>query len=234
VLELRRPGPLVELRLLRHRTVALTNLTAFMAGVALYMFLPLLTDFVQIDRRAGYGLGASVAVTGLMLVPFSVLSASMSRVARIVGVRIGEVWVVPIGAVVSAVAAAMIAVAGGQLWEAFFATGLAGVGVGFTFAAMPGLIVRSVPAAETGSALGFYQVVRFLGFTFGAAVTASLLAAYTRTGTAIPTRTGFTVAFVCSAAINLAAAGLSATVGRPGRLLPGSVPDAAAAGVVVD
>ncbi len=37
---------------------------------------------------------------------------------------------------------------------------IVGVGLGYTFAAIPGLIVRAVPEEETGSAMGFYQVVR--------------------------------------------------------------------------
>ena len=39
--------------------------------------------------------------------------------------------------------------------------------MGFTFAAIPGLIVRAVPSEETGSAMGFYQVVRYVGFSIG-------------------------------------------------------------------
>ena len=41
-------------------------------------------------------------------------------------------------------------------------------GVGFTFAAMPGFIVRAVPPSETGSATGFYQVLRNIGSRWAA------------------------------------------------------------------
>ena len=54
--------------------------------------------------------------------------------------------------------------------------GLLGVGFGLTFAVIPGLIVRSVPDSETGSAMGFYQVVRYIGFSLGSALAASVLA----------------------------------------------------------
>ena len=40
---------------------------------------------------------------------------------------------------------------------------IAGTGIGFTFAAMPGFIVASVQARDTGSAMGFYQVLRSIG-----------------------------------------------------------------------
>jgi MFS family permease len=56
--------------------------------------------------------------------------------------------------------------------------GAIGLGIGFTFAAMPGLIVAAVPRQETGSAMGFYQVSRFIGFSLGSGLCVSLLRAF--------------------------------------------------------
>jgi MFS family permease len=213
--ELSTPNPLVEIRLLRHPSVLISNATALLIAMALYMFLPGLTDLVQTPRSQGYGFGVSVVVVGLMLIPFSALSTSMSRVAAALGRRIGQERVVPLGCLVLAVAVGLFAVSGGQLWEAFFAMGLAGLGIGFTFAAMPGLIVRAVPPEETGSALGFYQVVRYVGFAVGSAISAAILAGYTPVGSLVPQRSGFTVTFAVAAAICLLAAVASASLGRP-------------------
>jgi hypothetical protein len=49
--------------------------------------------------------------------------------------------------------------------------GILGVGLGATSAAIPGLIVGAVPEEQTGSALGFFQVVRYIGFSLGSALT---------------------------------------------------------------
>jgi MFS family permease len=213
--ELSAPHPVVDLRLLRHRSVAITNVTAFLIAMAMYMFLPLLTSYVQTPASEGYGFGVSVLVTGLMLVPFAVLSTSMSRVARMIGHRVLPERMVPIGALLMAIATIMFVVTSDALWQAFVATGLVGMGVGLSFAAMPGLIIRSIPGAETGSALGFYQVVRTVGFALGSGVSASILAAYTVKGQLLPERSGFEVAFVVSAAICLVAAAVSARLARP-------------------
>ena len=43
---------------------------------------------------------------------------------------------------------------------------VAGLGVGCTFAALPGLIVAAVPPAETGSAMSFSQVLRYVGYSW--------------------------------------------------------------------
>jgi predicted MFS family arabinose efflux permease len=207
--------PLVDLRLLRHRTVVVTNLVGLVLALAMYMFLPLLTDFVQTPASAGYGFGSSVVVAGLMLVPFSVLSASMSSVAAALGRRIGAERVLPIGAVLMAIAIAFFAVTGGALWEAFLATGIMGMGLGFSFAVMPGLIIRSVPPEETASALAFSQVIRFIGFALGSGISASILTAYTKSGQLLPERSGFTVAMVSGAGVCILAAALCLWLGRP-------------------
>ena len=207
--------PLVDLSLLGRRAVAVTNVTALFMSAAIYTFLPILTDYVQAPRSTGYGLGASVVVAGLMLLPFSVLSTGMSRVAAWVGDRVGESWIIPVGSLVFAATNVYVAVSTHALWEAFVAMGLAGIGMGLTFAAMPGLIVRAVPPEETGSALGFYQVVRYVGFSFGSAVSATILAAATPQHAALPQRSGFTVALLMAAGLAVVAAVVSAWFGRP-------------------
>lgn len=54
--------------------------------------------------------------------------------------------------------------------------GVVGVGFGYTFAAIPNLIIRSVASAGTGGAMGLYQVSRSIGFSVGSALAASILA----------------------------------------------------------
>ena len=58
----------------------------------------------------------------------------------------------------------------------------------------PGLITRSVPAREVGSAMGFYQVVRSIGFSAGSALVASLLASHAVAGSSFPAVGGYTTA----------------------------------------
>ena len=48
--------PLANLRLLRHRSVLSANLAGIILGVALYMYLSLVTELVQEPKSLGYGL----------------------------------------------------------------------------------------------------------------------------------------------------------------------------------
>jgi len=80
---------------------------------------------------------------------------------------------------------------------------------------MPGFIVRAVTPSETGSATGFYQVVRSIGLTVGSALAAAVLLAHTRHGQALPDVDGFTVALIIAAALCLVTAVVSFAL--PGR-----------------
>jgi hypothetical protein len=58
-------------------------------------------------------------------------------------------------------------------------------GIRVTFDAIPGLIVRAVPRAERGSALGAAQVARYLGYSLGSAAIQTASAAAFLAGTAV-------------------------------------------------
>jgi predicted MFS family arabinose efflux permease len=182
LLQLGQSVPLVDLRQLRHRSVLTADLAAIVLGIAMYMYLTVITEFVQEPRASGYGLGATVLVAGLCLVPFSSTSLlasrftpAVSRVFTITGVLVG-------GSFVIAAAGAFFALAHGGIWEALVAMAVLGVGFGCTFAALPGMVTRAVPRSETGSAMGLYQVIRYVGFSVGSALAASIIAAGTGPG----------------------------------------------------
>ena len=173
--ELRTADPLVDLRLARHPEVMTANVTAFALGVTMYLLMTLITQFVQLP---GIGFGESVFVAGLSLVPLSAVSALSSRTVPWVEDRVGSRTILPLGSLAVAAASLLFALGVGHLWELFLVTGLLGIGFGYTYAAMPGLIVGAVPRGETGSAMGFYQVSRFVGFAVGSGVAVTLLRAF--------------------------------------------------------
>jgi predicted MFS family arabinose efflux permease len=194
LLELRRTHPLVELRLLRLRAVFTADVTVLLAGVGFYLLISLVTRFVQTPTTSGYGLGASIAVAGLVLLPFSVGSLVSTKVALALIRRLSAGTVLPIGSGVMALSMLMFAYARGSLWEIVVTMGIAGLGVGCIFAVLPGFIVGSVPAHETGSALSFNQVIRYIGFAVGSALSAVVLQAHTAPDRLLPEGNGYTVA----------------------------------------
>jgi MFS family permease len=217
--ELRTAHPIVELRQARHRMVLTADLAGLLMSVAMYLYLPIIVEFIQVPRREGYGFGVSVVVAGCALIPLSVGTYLSSRLAVLYERRFGRRSVIPFGAMLFAASIVFFAVEHGHLWEAFVSTGLAGIGIGFTFAAMPGYIVRTVSASETGSAMGFYQVLRSIGLAIGSAVSAVVLAAYTTSGSLLPTVGGFRMALLIGAML----CGITAVMSW---ILPGAAPAA--------
>jgi MFS family permease len=220
VQQLRTPAPLVQLRLLRHPAVLTGNVCATVLGVAMYMNLSVVTQFVQLPRSNGFGFSASVVVAGLILVPLSVFTLAGSRVlpalVRYVGIR----GALAVGCLLVGAGAAIFAVWHGALWQALAMMAVLGLGAGTTFAAIPGLIVRSVPGHETGSALGFCQVVRYVGFSLGSAITAAILASHTSDSTGLPTLSGYTTSLWTAGSICVLAAILAWVLPVRGQEIP--------------
>ena len=195
-LELTCEMPLVDLRQLRHRAVLTADLAAIVLGLAMYMFLTLITEFMQEPALAGYGFGSSTLVAGLCLVPFSVMSLLASRTTSRITRRLGASTVLVGGTLTIAAAGVFFALLHGAVWEAFVTMGVIGVGFGYTFAAIPGLITLAVPDHETGSAMGLYQVIRYIGFSIGSALAAAILASHTTAGSSHPNEQGYITALL--------------------------------------
>jgi MFS family permease len=213
--ELRYDDPLVDLRQVRNRSVLTADISGFLMCVAMYLFIPIVLEFVQVPTVDGFGFGASVVVSSLVFLPLSVGTFAASRFLGLYERHLGTRSMIPLGAMIFAVSTMFFALEHGALWEAFAASGFAGLGVGLTFAAMPGFIVRAVPRSETGSATGFYQVLRNIGLSVGSALGAAILTSYTHPGHTFPTVGGFRTALLVASGLCLATAVISYVLPGP-------------------
>jgi len=221
--ELRTPDPLIELRQARHRMVLMADLAGFTISVAMYLFMPMMVELARAPTSSGYGLGVSSVVGGCILIPMSVGSVTASRIAPAYERRFGRRTMVPFGSVLFAVAMAGFAIEHTSLWEALVASGIGGVGIGFTYAAMPGFIAQNVDPLATGSAMSFFQLLRNIGLATGSALNVAILARFT-TGGAEPRVTAFEVSLLIGAGLCAATAVFSYLLPGPAR--PVVVPDA--------
>jgi len=207
--ELRTPHPLVDLHHLSNRSVLMADVTGFLMSVSMYLVTPIVVEFIQVPSSAGFGFGASVIIAGFVLMPLSVGTFLASRLLIPYERRFGVRSMIPLGALVFTCASTYFAFDHGSLWQAFVTMGIVGLGIGFTFAAMPGFIIRAVPPSETGSATGFYQVLRNIGLSVGSAFGAAILLAHTGPGATYPSLDGFRTALLISAGLGLLTAILS-------------------------
>jgi predicted MFS family arabinose efflux permease len=162
-----------------------------------------------VPRNTGFGFGSSIFTAGMLLVPLSAGTFTASRFVPLLVRHFNARITVPLGALLFAVAALTFSHEHHALWEAFVIMGIAGLGGGLTFAAMPGYIVRATPAADTGAALGFYQLLRSVGLSIGSAAAGAMLAHFTTAGAALPVQAGFLTALNIAAGLLVFTAVLS-------------------------
>jgi EmrB/QacA subfamily drug resistance transporter len=222
--ELQVAEPMVDMRMLAQRQVLFTNLTAIVAGFAMFGSFVLVPNFVEMPSAfpaathhlVHYGFDASATKAGLYLLPSSVTLLFAGPLAGLIGRRIGAKWPLAMGMVLVAIAAGSLALWNDHPWQVLAAMPVLGVGVGFAFASMATLITEAVRAHETGVATGMNTVMRTIGGVIGGQVGAALLSAHQIPGTGgIPSVRGFEVAFGISAIAAVVGAGVAVLVTPP-------------------
>ena len=171
----------------------------------MYSVLRFLPEFVQTPSSSGYGFGASITESGLIVLPmsgslflFGVLSGRLAS-------RFSAKAVLVAGSALSVVPLLIMAFAHARIWEIAVATLLLGAGFGLAFAAMSNIIVDSVPSSQTGVASGMNANIRTIGGSFGAAVMASVVTSATLAD-GLPTESSYTAGFAMLAGALLLAA----------------------------
>lgn len=209
--ELRVGQPLVDIRTSTRRTVLLTNAASILIGFG--MFANFLTSAQQVQpaTASGYGFGLSPFETGLVLLPGGLLMIAMAPVAARLIRTIGPRNVLVIGPVITAVGFVLREVMTTSVLLVVIAVAVASVGVSLSFAAMPTLIMRSVPITETASANGLNTLVRSIGTSSASAVVTAVFASLVLTvdGQVIPSFQAYQVVFWLGAAASLGGAGIA-------------------------
>lgn len=214
VLESRLAAPLIDLRLLRRRTLVTANLTALIIGFGMYGAFTLVPQLVQAPAAAGYGFGATVTESGLYLLPMAVTMLFAGPLAGRLGPRLGFTATLVAACVIGAAGFALFAVGHPYPWAVATGAGVLGIGIGFAFSALANVVVGAVEPHETGEATGVNTIVRTIGGSLGAQVATAVVGATTLAGTGLPTAAGYTTAFAVSA-VALVAAALVALAGAP-------------------
>ncbi|WP_187264934.1 MFS transporter [Homoserinibacter sp. GY 40078] len=209
--ELRSRVPLVDMRMMRIPGVWTTNLTALLTGAAMFGVWAFLPRLAETPTSSGFGIGASVSLTGLIMLPMLVTMATIGFVVGPLSRRIPFPALLASGAAISALSILSMAVFHDSAWQLAIATGGLGIGTGLTVSATPNLIVQSVPATQTGIATGINANVRTIGGALGTTIFTAVVGSTVVAG--LPGESGYIAAFVVGAVL----AGIGAIV--PLRLL---------------
>ncbi|MGD0241234.1 MAG: MFS transporter [Streptosporangiaceae bacterium] len=203
--ELRAATPLIDMKMMRRPAVWTNNMVSLLLGIGMYATFAFLPEFVQTPSSAGYGFGASITKSGLMLLPSAVTMFVTGMFTGRLTARLGGKILVVVGCLIGAGAMSILAFAHHQQWEIYTSSALMGVGFGLAFSAMSALIVMAVPASQTGVASGMNANIRTIGGSIGSAAMASIVTSRLAPS-GLPLDSGYTTGFaVMTGALVLAA-----------------------------
>ncbi|MFE4950907.1 MFS transporter [Leifsonia sp. NPDC056665] len=205
IVELRSRHPLVDMRLMREPGVWSMNAAAVFIGAAMFAVFAFFPRFVQTPASTGYGLGATVAESGLLMLPMLVTMAVTGFLSGPLERWLGFRTQIVIAATVMAAASLSLAFVHGSLAAVATASGVFGVGLGLVYAAITSVVVQSVPATQTGVASGMNANLRTVGSAIGAAVMTALVTGSLGVG-GLPAETGYTEGFATAGVLAFGAA----------------------------
>ncbi|MET9652593.1 MFS transporter [Streptomyces sp. NPDC006460] len=194
--------PLVDMRMFVHRPVLMANLAGILVGFGMFANFLGVSYLVQMPQAlTGFGFDASILRASVeFLLPGAIVSLLASPVGgRIVRGR-GPRFALGLAAAFGAVGFAWLALDHGHAVSVIGAGLVVGAAVSFGYAAMPAVIMSSVPHHQSGIANGINSISRSTGSAIGSAVVTTILASKTvehlPAGVPpLPAESGFTLTF---------------------------------------
>ncbi|MFD0689677.1 MFS transporter [Actinomadura fibrosa] len=204
--------PLIDVSYLLRRDVGLPYAMTFLIAVGIYGSLSAITRLAQTPEASGFGYGWTALGAGWYALPQaigSVLGIVVLRTAR----RRGLVSAAAIGFALIVAGFAAYAFGHAHAGATLPALALDSCGLAVTLAATQLLVVRAVPAHESGIALGLSVVMYAVGNSVGSAVFGVLFTALTGPS-GKPALSAYVAGFAVCGACALLALLLCAPLGR--------------------
>lgn len=222
--ELRVSQPMVDLRTSARKPVLLTNIASILVGFSMYANMLSTTQQLQLPNIGGYGFGLSIVIAGLCMVPSGLAMVAFAPISAGITKRYGAKMTLIAGSLILAVSYVARVFLTGEVWMVILGATLVSVGTAIAYAAMPTLIMRSVPITETASANGLNSLLRAVGTSTMSAVVAVVLTSKVVHvgGLALPTEDAFQTVFWCAAIAALLSIGIAVFIPRI-QTAPGNV-----------
>ncbi|MFF7594482.1 MFS transporter [Streptomyces mirabilis] len=193
--ELRAEQPLVDLRTTARRQVLVTNLASIALGFGMFAMSLVIPQLLQLPEATGYGLGESLLTAGLVMAPSGLVMMLMAPLSSALSRARGPKASLMLGSLIVAAGYGLQILLMDEIWQFVLVSSVIGSGIGFTYGAMPSLIMGAVPPSQSGAANGLNTLMRSLGTSSASAVAGVILAQMTTNlgGVAVPSENGFKV-----------------------------------------
>lgn len=219
--ELRTSSPIMDLRVSARPAVLLANIAALLIGFSFYANSLVTAQLVQEPTSTGYGLGASLVVSGLCLLPGGLSMVALSPLSARISATYGPRTALALGALVMTLGYVVRVFTSHSLWLIVAGATVVSCGTALAYSALPALVMRAVPVGETASANGLNTLMRSVGQACCSAVVTAVLAhlTFVAAGRTAPTLHAYLLIFVVAAGAALAALAVASFLpsDRPGR-----------------
>ncbi|MFD6984719.1 MFS transporter [Streptomyces sp. NPDC059956] len=204
--ELKVREPLVDMRMFVHRPVLMANLAGILVGFGMFANFLGVSYLVQMPKAlTGYGFDASILRASVeFLLPGAIVSLLASPIGGQLVRHRGPRAALAVAAALGAAGFGWLALDHGHSASVIGAGLIVGAAVSFGYAAMPAVIMASVPHHQSGIANGINSISRSTGSAIGSAIVTTILASKTiehlPAGVpALPAESGFTLTFAIGA-----------------------------------
>lgn len=170
--------PLVDMKMFVHRPVLFANIAGLLVGFGSFALFIGVSYLVQMPSKiAGYGFDASVLRASVeFLLPSTIVSLLAAPIGGQLVRHKGPRLVLLLASLIGTVGFVWIALDHEHAFSVIAAGMFVGAAISFGYAAMPAVIVASVPHHQTGIANGINSISRSTGSAIGSAMITTVLA----------------------------------------------------------
>ncbi len=163
--------PLIDLRLLKDRNFAISNMVMFIFSVGMFGSTFLLPLYLQ------NSLGYTAIMAGSVFLPVGIIQGIVSPLSGIFGDRTNPKIPLIIGVVLLSLSFFVNTVLSYQSEHSYIMLSLylRGFAMGILFTPLSAISMLEIPREKMGQASGLFNIIRQLGGSFGVAILATLL-----------------------------------------------------------
>ena len=169
VIERRIPLPLVDMRLLKDKTLMPSYIIAMATGITMFMAYPAIVQLVRNPAPLGFG-GSAVDAANVQL-PFTIMFLVFSSVTPLIINRIGKLNPIIIGAVIGIIGSVGLLMFHSTKPAVSINLAIIASGLSMTITSTWNIIVSSSPKAFVGISVGVGALLLFIGMSIGPALT---------------------------------------------------------------
>ena len=162
------PSPLVNLNLMIHKILLPTNISLMIVSITMFMLYQSIPILVRSPKPLGFG-GDAVAA-GNALLPFMIMSFSVSSIAGIIISKFGNLNITVVGNVICTIGFFLLFMFHSTQILISISLGIIAIGLSFSRVGGYNIVAASAPEQYSGVAYGMTVLLFYVGMAIGPAI----------------------------------------------------------------